>query len=255
MNDLRLALRQSRFEHRAFWRNPPAAFFTFIFPLMFLFLFNLLFGDETFLLAGREVRSSQFFVPAIAAFSIVSACFTNVAMSVTFARDQGVLKRIRGTPLPAWAFLFGRIALAMWIAVLVVAIATAAGATLFGVAVPWAQMPVILLTLVIGGGALAALGLTMSAAVPNADAAPAVVNGVVLPLLFISDVFIRLDRAPAWLLTLGDIFPIKHLSHALIAAYDPFPRGIQWGDLGVMAAWGVAGTLLAMRFFSWEPRR
>lgn len=255
MNDLRLALRQAGYEHRSFWRNPPAAFFTFIFPLMFLFLFNLLFGDETFELAGREARSSQFFVPAIAAFSIVSACFTNVAMGVTFARDQGVLKRVRGTPLPAWAYLFGRIALSMWIAVLVVAIATAAGATLYGVDVPWARMPQILLTLVVAGGSLAALGLAMSAAVPNADAAPAVVNGVVLPLLFVSDVFIRLDRAPGWLLTLGDVFPIKHLSHALIDSYNPFSTGMQWGDLGVIAAWGVAGALLAARFFSWEPRR
>ena len=121
MSDLGLALRQVRYENRAFWRNPPAAFFTFAFPLIFLVLFNLLFGDEDLQVAGREVSASQFYVPAIAAFSIVTATFTNLAIGVSFSREQGLLKRLRGTPLPGWGYLFGRVAHAVLVTILLVA--------------------------------------------------------------------------------------------------------------------------------------
>lgn len=257
MSELRLALRQVRYENKAFWRNPPAAFFTFAFPLILLFLFNLLFGDRPIELGGRRATASDFYVPAIAALSIVSACFTNIAMGVAIARDQGILKRVRGTPLPPWAFLFGRVAHAVGVAALLVVIVTAAGALLYGTRVPTGTLPALVLTVAVGAACLCALGLAMTAAIPTAEAAPAIVNAVILPLLFVSDVFIRLDDAPGWVVALGDVFPVKHLSVALQAAYDPFGSGagLEPVALAVMAAWGLAGILLAVRFFSWEPRR
>jgi len=257
MSALRLAARQVRYENRAFWRNPPAAFFTFAFPLIFLVIFNLLFGNETIRVPGGETTASTFFVPAIATFAIVTATFTNLATAVSFARDQGLLKRYRGTPLPAWAFLTGRVAHAVIVTILLVVIVTAFGALFYGVDVPTNTLPAVLVALAVGGFAFCSLGLAMTAAIPNAEAAPAVVNAVILPLLFISDVFIRLDDAPAWVQTLGDLFPVKHLSTALQTAYNPFHAGtgFEWGHVGIVAAWGVAGLLLALRFFSWEPRR
>lgn len=257
MSDAGLVLRQIRYENRSFWRNPPAAFFTFAFPLIFLVLFNLLFGNQQTEIAGRTVRSSTFFIPAIAALSVVNACFTSIAMSVSFSRDQGLLKRIRGTPLPAWAFLAGRIAHVTLIALVLVAIVVAAGAVFYEVDVPGRAMPAFLVTLVVGAACFCALGLAMTAAIPNADASPAIVNAVILPLLFISDVFVPLDDAPRWLQVLGDIFPVKHLSQALQAAFNPFQAGagFEWGHLAALAAWGIAGVALAVRFFSWEPRR
>ena len=100
MSGLRVALRQLRYEQRSFRRNPPAAFFTVVFPLMFLVIFNLLFGDDPIDVAGGVTSASTFYVPAIAALSIISACYTNVAMSVSITHDRGVLKRLRGTPCP-----------------------------------------------------------------------------------------------------------------------------------------------------------
>ncbi len=257
MSDPGLLLGQVAFTNKTFWRNPASAFFTFVFPLMFLVIFNLLFGNEETEIAGRTVRSSTFFIPAIVALSVVNACFTNIAMGISFSRDQGLLKRVRGTPLPAWAFLASRIAHASLVAVLLVAIVVAAGALFYGVSVPDNTMPGFLLTLVVGAAAFCALGLAMTAVIPNADASPAIVNATILPLLFISDVFVPLEDAPPWLLILGDVFPIKHLSEALQAAFNPFATGtgFEWGHLAVMAAWGIAGLLLAIRFFSWEPRR
>jgi ABC-2 type transport system permease protein len=257
VSDLVLALRQVRYENLAFWRNPPAAFFTFVFPLMFLVIFNLIFGDEDMDIPGGTASVSTFYVPAIAGLSVVSACYTNIAMGVCIARDQGLLKRKRGTPLPAWAFLFGRIVHATLVALLLVAIVTAAGAIFYDVDVPTNTMPAFIVTLAIGAAAFCSLGLAITPAISNADAAPAIVNATVLPLLFISDVFIPLDDAPGWLLFIGDLFPIKHFSEALQTAFNPYETGsgFEPWHLAIVAAWGVAGLLVSVRWFSWEPRR
>jgi ABC-2 type transport system permease protein len=243
-----LALRQVKYENRSFWRNPAAAFFTFVFPLMFLVIFNLLFGDN-----------SNFYTPAIAAFSVITACYTNVAMGISFSRDQGVLKRKRGTPLPSWAFLAGRVIHSSLIALLLVAIVTAFGVLFYSVDVSTGTLAAFVITLLVGAASFSSLGLAITSVVPNADAAPAVINASILPLLFISDIFIPLDNAPGWLLRFADFFPIRHYSTAMQAAFNPHAfgtsSGFRWVDLGIVAAWGVAGILLAIRYFSWEPRR
>ncbi|HEX6206874.1 MAG TPA: ABC transporter permease [Actinomycetota bacterium] len=256
MSEARLAARQILYENRAFWRNPPAAFFTFAFPLIFLVIFNMLFGNEEIEVPGGRTTASTFFVPAIATFAIVNATFTNLATSIPFARDQGLLKRYRGTPLPGWAYLTARVAHAIVVTILLVGIVTAFGALLYGVDAPTNTLPGVLVALAVGGFAFCSLGLAMTAIIPNADAGPAIVNAVILPLLFISDVFIQTDQAPAWVSTLGSVFPVKHLSEALQTAFNPFHAGagFEWGHVGIVAAWGVAGLILAIRFFSWEPR-
>ena len=257
MSSLKLALRQVRYENRAFWRNPLSAFFVFVFPLMFLVIFNLLFGNRELDLPGGTTNTSTFYVPAIVAMSVIYTCFNNVSIGVCFAREQGLLKRIRGTPLPGWTFLFGRIVHSVLLAVLLVAIVTAAGALFYDVDVPTNTAPAFLATLAVGAATFCALGMAITAAVPNAEASPAVVNVLILPLLFISDIFIPLQDAPAWLTTFADVFPVGHFASALHAAFDPFETGAGFEpvDLLVMAAWLVGGLALAVRFFSWEPRR
>ena len=258
MSDLALALRQLKYENKAFWRNPPAAFFTFVFPLIFLVIFNLLFGNEEIQFEGGTTHGSTFYVPAIAALSVINANYTGLAMSICFGRDQGLLKRTRGTPLPAWAFLFGRVAHITLMALLLVAIVTAAGALFYNVDVPTNTLPAFALTVAVGAAAFSTLALAISAFIPNADAAPAVVNASILPLLFISDIFIPLrEDAPAWLGLLGDLFPVKHLSIAVQTSFNPFETGtgLEPMHLAVIALWGLGGLLVAMRYFSWEPRR
>jgi len=248
MSGIGLTLRQVRYENLAFWRNPAAAFFTFVFPLLFMVIFNVLFGG------GED--GGRFFTPAIIVFSVITATFTNIAMSLTMARDEGILKRIRGTPLPAWAYLGGRILHAAGVALLLVVIVAAFGAVFYGVPVPWAQLPALLVTLLLGAATFCALGLAVSAFVPNADAAPAVVNAAILPLLFISNVFIPLQNAPEWIDVVSEIFPVRHFADAMLRIYDvnTVGAGFSNGDLAVMAIWGVIGLFVAARFFSWEPR-
>ena len=236
MSAAALALKQFGYENKAFWRNPAAAFFTFVFPLMFLVLFNGIFGH------------SQFFVPAIAAFSVITACFTNIAMGVTIARDQGVLKRIRGTPLPALSYLIGRVLHAVFIAVILVVIVTIVGIVFYDVDLP-DSLGRLALTLAVGAATFCSLGLAITAAIPNEEAAPAIVNAAVLPLSFVSDIFVDSAGAPEWMQTLGDIFPIKHFAQAMLASFDPAFR--EWSEthLVVMAAWGLGALILALRFF------
>jgi ABC-2 type transport system permease protein len=256
VSDLGLALRQVRYTNAAFWRNPASAFFTFAFPLMFLVIFTAIFGNETITLFGRELSTATFYVGAIATFSIITATYTNLAISVSFARDLGVLKRIRGTPLPSWAFMFGRIAHAILVAFLLVVIVVAFGALFYGAEIPTDTLPAFLVTIAVGAASFSALGLAITAVIPNADASPAVVNASILPLLFISDIFIPIQDPSAWYVTVAKLFPPYHFAKAMQAAtFSPSGSGFRGEDLLIVGAWGAAGVVLAILFFSWEPRR
>jgi ABC-2 type transport system permease protein len=256
VSDLKRALLQVWYTNKAFRRNPAAAFFTLIFPLMFLVIFSVIFGNNRMTIAaGITVNVATFYVPAIATFSVITACYTNIAMGLAFSRDAGVLKRTRGSPLPAWAFLFGRIVHAVLIAVLLVAICCAFGAIFYHATLPTRTLPAFALTLVVGAAAFCALGMAMTAAIPNADSSPAIVNASVLPLLFISNVFIPLQNPPAWLDFVSKIFPIRHFSDAMVGSFFTLTgSGLQGNDLLIVGAWGLAGLLVSLRFFSWEPR-
>lgn len=224
---------------------------------MFLVIFNLVFGDEDIEVRGGTVDASTFYVPAIIALSVISACYTNIAMSLSFARDRGQLKRLRGTPLPPAAFFIGRILQATVISMILVALVLAIGAIFYGVDLPSDRAPALLVALVIGAATFCSLGIAVTAVIPNADAAPAIVNASVLPLLFISDVFIPTANAPDWLRDLASFFPVVHFADALHAAFDPFATGssLEIKGLVVLGVWGVLGVAFAVRFFTWEPHR
>ena len=257
MSTLGLSVRQARYEMRAFWRNPAAAFFTFIFPLMFLFIFNSVFGDGDIPVPGGTVDTSTFYVPAIMAFSVISATYTNISMTVVYARDEGLLKRVRGTPLPPLAYFIGRILQAIGVTLILVVIVISAGIVLYGAELEPEKVPWLIVTLIVGSACFCALGLAITGFVPNADAAPAVINASILPLLFISNVFIPTQDAPAWINHVASVFPVSHFANSLIAAFNPFESGSGFDlvSLAVMAAWGVLGTVIAVRYFTWEPRK
>lgn len=250
--NLRLVLRQIRFENRAFWRNPASAFFTFVFPLIFMVVFNAIFGTQSF--GNNGLTAALFFTPAIVAFSVVNACYTNLAMSVTAVREEGILKRVRGTPLPAVDYLLGRIGLSVLVGLLLVVVVSVFGALAYGVPFPFERLPQLLLVLLLGSGCFCALGLAISGLVPNERAAPAVVNATILPLLFISDIFIPLDN-DSTLAKVANLFPVRHLAVALQSIWTPQVGGsLDYTDVAWVAGWAVLGLLLALRTFSWEPK-
>jgi ABC-2 type transport system permease protein len=258
MTALSLAFRQVRFEQKSFWRNPAAAFFTFAFPLLFLVIFTSLLGSgEARLPTGEETSQATYYVAAILSFSVITACYTNIAIGVTFVRDEGVLKRVRGTPLPPVSYLLGKVFHSIAVMVLLAIIVMAFGWIVYDVSFPTDSIPAFVATLLLGSAAFCILGLAVTSFTPNAEAAPAMANGIILPLLFISGIFIPLDDAPGWMITIGDFFPVKHFFNAASEAYIPFedPSGWSGSDLLIVAIWGVVGLIVAARFFSWEPRR
>jgi ABC-2 type transport system permease protein len=258
MSGVTMAFGQIRWHNKAFWRNPASAFFTFAFPLMFLVIFTSIFNDKTRLPSGETVNLSTYYTASILAFSVITACYTNVAISVTFLREEGVLKRIRGTPLPGWSYLLGKVLHSVLLMVILVVIVSAFGRVFYGIDLPTTSLAAFAVTLVVGAAAFCSLGLACSAVTPNADASPAVSNATMLPLLFISGVFIPVSHAPRWMKVAGDFFPVKHFLNATLESFIP-PPGNQTGwkvaDLVVVLAWGAAGLAFAARTFRWEPER
>jgi ABC-2 type transport system permease protein len=247
-----LALKQVAWTNRAFWRNPAAAAFTVAFPLMFLVVLTLLFGQGEVTVVGVRISSGLFFVPSIAAFGVITACYTNIAMSVTIQRDAGLLKRLRGTPMPPGAWLGGRVIHATSVGVFLVALCVAYGAAFEGLEVTASILPGLALTVLVGSAAFAAMGLAVTAAIPTADAASAVVNATILPLFFISNVFVPLHDPPAWIDAIGAFFPVRAFADSMQSAV--LGQGVAWSDLGWVFAWGVLGLAVAVRWFRWEPR-
>jgi len=257
MSDLGLLLRQVVYTNRTFWRNPASAFFTFVFPLLFLVIFTTLLGNEEVDTGTAVIKTSTYYVAAQGAFGLISACFTNVALQIVFARDGGVLKRIRGTPLPPWVFLSARVIHATLIGLILVAITVAFGAVFYDASVPTgAALGQFVATLLVGAACFSALGLAVSGMIPNADAGPPIVNAIILPLLFLSGVFIPFDEnTPNWVEVVGDVFPVRHLVDAMRESYLGLTGSFAWSDLGVMAIWAVVGVAVASRTFRWEPSR
>jgi ABC-2 type transport system permease protein len=249
-----LTLRQVGYVNKAFWRNPASAFFTFTFPLMFLVIFTSLLGNGTVYVDGQRVNQATYYVAAMASFGVITACYNNIAIAVTFQRDAGILKRTNATPLPSGSFLGGRVLHAMLVAVLLVGITTVFGAAFYNADIPTGVTLIRFLTmLVVGAATFCALGLAITVAIPNFDAAAVIVNATILPLLFLSGIFIPFGpNTPDWILWVARIFPVKHFADGMQAGYLGTP--FHWTDLLVVAVWGVAGLLLAIRFFSWEPR-
>ncbi len=255
MNTAALTLFQIRFVNKAFWRNPASAFFTFAFPLMFLVIFTALLGGGEIQVGGRVIHQSTYYVAAMASFAVITACYNNIAGGLSFQRDAGVLKRTRGTPLPSVVFFAAKVVHAMLISLLLVAITVTFGTVLYSAEIP-TGIPLLqfLIMLIVGAASFCALGFAITTVIPNADAAAPIVNATILPLLFLSGIFIPIgDDAPAWITFIARFFPVKHFADGIQAGFLGTP--FHWIDVGIVGLWGVGALLLTLRFFSWEPRK
>ena len=250
-----LVLHQFRYDQKAFWRNPASVFFTVMFPVVLLLIFATVFGGQTVDVRGG-IKTTTYYVPAIITLSVISATMQSLAMSLVIAREDGRLKRGRGTPMPAWVFIAGRVGNSIVVALMMLALLAAIGWALYGVDFPWERLPGIVISLVVGAAAFCCLGIALTAAIPSQDAAAPIVNALLLPLYFLSGVFIPDDQLPSGVIHFADLFPIRHFFEAFFDAYVPAGGGatVSWDNLAVVAIWGVAGLLLAVRFFRWTPR-
>lgn len=250
-----LVLDQTRYQILTTVRSPVGMFFTIVLPTLMLVLFNALFGGETIETPGGDWSIQQFYTGGLAAFTAVSATYTNLVNVIPIRRDEGILKRWRSTPIPPGVYLSGWVLASIVIAIAGAALQITIGLVAYDLELEAAKLPALLVTFVIGVAAFSALGLAVASLVPDADSAPAVANATILPLAFISDVFIPQEDPPRWLDVLGDVFPLKPFANAVQDTMNPFvdAPAFGWGKLAVVVAWGVVGVVVARRRFRWEP--
>jgi len=246
---LRLLAHQVRYEQLSFWRNPQSAVFTFVFPVVFVVIMGALFGGVSKSSYFNGLSALQYYVPTIAALSVLGSCYGQLAVALAARRQNGILKRVRATPLPAWAYFAGLLVHCVLVSIVDVALIIGVG-RLYGVPLPshWLALTA---TLVLGAASFCALGVAVASIISNAEAAPAVAQLVLFPLLFLSGTYLPihsavLNRITGWL-------PVRPFNEALTGPLASH-TGVDWSHLGVLATWGVLGAIVAVRRFRWDPR-
>jgi ABC-2 type transport system permease protein len=240
---------------RAAGRDPWSLVFAVAMPTLLVLLLPAVFGTEEMPWLD-DIRFPQFYAPAMAVYGIAVHAFVNVPEGLAAARERGVLKRLRGTPLPPSVFVGGRLGGIVLVGLGICVLTFGVGVVAYDVEVGLARLPVLLVTFLVGTLAIAALGLLVASVVPSTASVPVVALGILLPLEFVSDIFLLGDVPPvvAWI---GWTFPLKHFVYAMVAAADPAATAGGWAELhlGVLLAWGAVGAALAIRWFRWEPAR
>ncbi|MFH8661587.1 ABC transporter permease [Streptomyces afghaniensis] len=257
-----LGLRRGGLEIRQFFRQRDQVVFTFAFPVVFLFLFASIFRDDV---AGAGITASQLYVPAMMAAGIMSTSFQALGISIAVEREEKVLRRLRGTPMPPTAYFLGKIWLVLFTGLLETVILLLVGTTVYDVDLPsdagrWFGLAWIF---VLGITACALLGIAISSVPSSANSASSVVVLPFLVLQFISGVYIAIGTIPDWMLTIGALFPLKWMCQGLRGVFLPESAQVleqagSW-EMGrvalVLAAWCVGGLVLCLLTFRWKDRR
>ena len=252
---VRLVAHQARYDLLAFARDPRARFFTVALPVLFLVLFSSIFSGGHTTAGAARVSTAAYYVPHLMALGVVAAGLVNLAIVIVDQRESGSLARRRATPVPAGALIAGRAVTAIAAALLVDAVLVAIGAAAYGVSLPATALAPLAVVTIVATGALTCLAYALSGLIGSADAAQPVVQAIVLPLYFISGVFVPNDNLPRVLRDIASVFPVSWLAQAM---QTPFAHGTgsawDWEAMGVIALWGAAGLAMAIRRFGWFPR-
>ncbi|MFF7795003.1 ABC transporter permease [Streptomyces sp. NPDC007991] len=257
-----LGLRRGALEIRQFFRQRDQVVFTFAFPVVFLFLFASIFRADV---AGAGITASQLYVPAMMAAGIMSTSFQALGISIAVEREEKVLRRLRGTPMPPTAYFLGKIWLVLFTGLLETVTLLVVGTTVYDVNLPsgtgrWFDLAWIF---VLGITACALLGIAISAVPKSANSASSVVVLPFLVLQFISGVYIAIGTIPDWMLTVGALFPLKWMCQGLRGVFLPESAQVleqagSW-EMGrvalVLAAWCAGGLVLCLLTFRWKDRR
>jgi ABC-2 type transport system permease protein len=241
---------QLRAEQLTFWRSREAAIFVFLFPPLLYVLLASVFGDGVE--DGRKI--SSYLVAGLIGYAVANTALAGLAITLVVRRELGLLKRLRSTPLPGSLYLASVLLSHLLIVVLQSLTVIALGMLLFDADAPEQALQFVV-TLVIGAACFAGLGLAAAALIRSAEAVAAVVNVIVLPMTFLSGGFGTTDNLPPALEVVADVLPLKYLIELVLATYvDGEPISKHLGAIGVMAAWGAGGYLVARARFGWEPR-
>jgi ABC-2 type transport system permease protein len=256
-SDVALIGTQIKYEQKSYWRNPGAAFFTFAFPLVFFFiLVGTTQGSTDKKDLGAGVNLAQYYTPSILGYAVMSACFLSIAMTLVRQREAGILKRMRGTPLPSWALIGGIIGNAVIVTTLLSVVCVVFAITVYGVSLPAAHILPVAVTIALAALTFCALGIAVSSLIPNIDSGPAIVNLPYFVMVFISGTYFPISGTMAHI---AAYLPLRPFIVALYYhAFNPLTANSSgWAphQLGSLALWGVGSTIFAIRRFQWTPRR
>ena len=252
---MNMLVEQVRADLLAFSRRPETLFFTVFLPVIFLVLFEAIFGGQSVTLAGGDVIAQSYLqVPAFMVMGVISASFVALSITVVNRRETGIFKRVRGTPAPAWLLIAGQVVTSLVIALLMVIVMLALGSFAYGVRVDIGHLPWLVASVLVGAIAFSCLGMMLAALTPSTEAAPPLANVVVLPLYFISGVFVPIESLPTWLGNIASWLPVAPFVKVATWAYVPATT-TPWRALGLLIAWGMLGLIIASWRFRWTPRR
>jgi ABC-2 type transport system permease protein len=253
MNNVALAAAQTRYALRGFLRDPRALVFTIIMPVFLLLLFNATFNKSR-LFFGLGFSGASYYTASVIAYAIMQASFSALLISVTTSRERGLLKRFRGTPMPSWIYLVAEIGQSIVVVAVTVAVLLVVGGVFYHVHLPSHTLVGVLVYVVVATPCFCALALAAARICTTTDTASAVGPFSTVILSFLSGVFIPAIIMPSWLLDLGKVFPLEHLAQGLRTAFlVRGSTGITAFNVGVLAAWGIAGLCIAVATFGWEP--
>jgi ABC-2 type transport system permease protein len=258
MSDVSVVLRQTRFSLHSLSRDKQAVIFTIVFPMVLYVLFSSIFGgdDTTDLPSGVQLELNAYYAAGMIAYAIAGDTFTTLAVTLTTARESGLLKRYRGTPVPAWTFICSLVLRSLVLVAFTVLALGLVARLAYGVEFRAGSVAGLVVYVLLGTFTFCCLGVALTTFTRSTEAASALAPFSVVILSFISGVFIPIDQLPDWLADIGRVFPLAHLATGLQTALSPSANstGLSAENLGVLAAWGVGGLILAARTFRWEPR-
>jgi ABC-2 type transport system permease protein len=245
-------LHQFRVEQKLYWRSRELAFFTFIFPIVIFVLLGSVYGDDP--IEEEGITGSEYLLAGLLGYGVAATAFAGLAILVVIRRESGVLKRLRGTPLPAWAYVLA--ALGSTVVVFIVEAVALMLLARFMFDVPFPRQPFsVALALLLGAVAFAALGVALTTFIRSAEGASAVISAIYLPMAFLSGSFWTTEAYPPVLEAIANVLPLTYFIHLMrdIVLHNE-QIWDNWTDVAVVAAWGIVGLVVAATRFRWEPQ-
>jgi ABC-2 type transport system permease protein len=250
---VRLLVHQLRNEQRLYWRSRELAFFTFLFPVLIFVLLGSVYGNDK-IKSEHNVKGSSYLLAGMLGYGLASTAFAGLAIIVVIRRESAILKRLRGTPLPAWVYIVATLISVLIVFAIEVIILIVLAKVLFSVPFP-SKVLSLALALLLGSLVFAALALGLTTVIRSAEGSSAVVNAVYLPMAFIAGSFWSPHAYPRFLQVIADILPLTYFIRLM---RDIVLRNAEiWNEgtaVAVLAAWGAVGLFFALRGFRWEPR-
>lgn len=247
---MRLFAHELRAQQLLFWRNRESAFFSFLFPIILLVLLGSVYGDEPI----EGVKASTYLLVGLLGYGVAGTAFASLAITLVVRREQGLLKRVRGTPLSPATYLSAVIASTVVVIALQVVAQLLIGRYLLDADLPSAPGAFAVVVL-FGAAAFAALGVAITAFVRTSDGSSAIVNAIYLPMAFISGAFFSTQDMPAFLEAISKVLPLTHLLELIRTTFIE-GEGLSSSAEALLAValWGLGGLAIAIRRFRWEPR-